>query len=297
MHETMRVSDAFRYDGYSATIRSADTRMQEASERVTSGKRIEQPSDDASGTRQLLSIGSVRSSIAGYTKNLTTAKGVLASTDSTYGDLNDLVQSARTLAIQGATSTMDDAERANIADQIQSLQDRLVSLGNSQAPDGRYMFGGQVTDAKPFTVNTDGTLAYSGNTTVPTVETGPGESTKVGETGTSISDLYSSLATLQSNLRSGNISAVSSSDLAALEKSSDTLTAAQGDVGRRLDAIASSQTVLSRQDTDLSSRASDIGDVDYATAIVDYTAAQSTYQAALTVASKGFSMSLMDYMK
>ncbi len=293
----MRVSDAFRYDGYSSAIRSADTRVQEAQDRVTTGKRIEKPSDDATGTRQLLSIGSVRTGIAGYTKNLDTAKGVLASSEAAYSDLGDLAQSARTLAIQGATSTMDASERTNIADQIQSLQDHLVTLGNSQAPDGRYVFGGQVTDAKPFAVNTDGTLAYSGNTTVPTVETGPGESQKVGETGGSISSLYATLQGLQDHLRSGDITTISSTDLTALQNSSDTMASAQGDVGRRLNAIEATRSTLTRQDTDLAARASDIGDVDYATAIVDYTSAQSAYQAALTVTSKGFSMSLMDFMK
>ena len=293
----MRVSNAFRYDGYESAIQTADARVQQDQERVTSGKRIEKPSDDPSGTRQLLGIGSVRTGIAGYTKNLDTAKGVLASSESAYNDLGDVAQSARTLAIQGATSTMDGPERDNIADQIQSLQDRLVTLGNAQGPDGRYLFGGQVTDAKPFSVGADGTLAYTGNTVVPTVQTGPNESQKVGETGGTVSTLYASLQALQASLRSGDLSAISGTNLSALEASGDAVAAAQGDVGRRLDSIETTRTTLARQDTDLSARASDIGDVDYATAIVDYTAAQSAYQAALTVASKGFSMGLMDFIK
>ena len=293
----MRVSTAFRYDGFSSAIRSADTRVQEAQARVTSGKRIEKPSDDASGTRQLLSIGAVRNGIAGYTKNLDTAKGVLATADNAYGELGDLAQSARTLAIQGATSTMDETERANIADQIDSLQDRLVTLGNSQGPDGRYLFGGQVTDAKPFAVAADGSLTYSGNTTVPTVETGPGASVRAGETGTVVSDIYAALKDLQAKMRSGDLTALSTTNLKALQDSGDAIAAAQGDVGRRLNVVEATRTNLTRQDTDLSARASAIGDVDYATAIVDYTAAQSAYQAALTVTSKGFSMGLMDFIR
>jgi flagellin-like hook-associated protein FlgL len=40
-----------------------------------------------------------------------------------------------------------------------------------------------------------------------------------------------------------------------------------------------------------------VGEIDYAEAIVEFTAAQSAYQAALQVASKGFSMSLMDFIQ
>lgn len=293
----MRVGDAFRYDGLSSAIRSATDRVQSTQARVTSGKRIEKPSDDASGTRQLLGIAQIRSGIAGYTKNLDTAKGVLASSESAYSDLGDLAQSATTLAIQGATATVDQAQRDTIADQIQTLQDRLVALGNSQAPDGRYLFGGQATDAKPFSVNSDGTLAYAGNATVPTTPTGPGQSVRTGETGDAVSTLYANLSKLQANLRSGSVATISNTDLDALKGSSDALASAQGDVGRRLNVIAAARTTLSNQDTELSGRASEIGDVDYATAIVDYTAAQSAYQAALTVASKGFSMGLMDFIK
>ncbi len=293
----MHISTAFRYDGFAAAIRSTDARVQAAQERVNSGKRIEKPSDDATGTRQLLGISQIRNGIAGYTKNLDVAKGALASSEATYGDLGDLVQSAQTLAIQGATSAMDPKTRESIADQIASIQDRLVSLGNSQAPDGRYLFGGQMTDAKPFSVAADGTLAYAGNSTVPTVETGPGESEKVGETGENISSLYASLTKLQANLRSGDTRTISNDRLAELKTSSDAMIAARGDVGRRMNAIEATRTAHARRDTELSGRASEIGDVDYATAFVEYTAAQSAYQAAMTVAIKGFSTGLMDFLK
>lgn len=293
----MRVSTAFRYDGLASTIRSADNRVLDAQSRVLSGKRIEKPSDDAAGTRQLLTLGSLRTGIEGYKRNLDVAKGVLASSDATYGDLNDLAQSARTLAIQGATDTMDQAGRNTVADQVKTLQERLVSLGNSQGPDGRYLFGGQMTDAKPFSVASDGSLAYAGNAIVPTMETGPGESSKVGETGETISTLYASLQKLQASLRSGDVSTISNVRLNDLQNASDAIVTAQSDVGRRMIGIENIRTTMVRRDSEMQERASEIGDIDYATAIVDYTSAQAAYQAALQVASKGFTMGLMDFIR
>lgn len=293
----MHVSSAFRYDQLSAHVGTAQSRMLEAQNRVITGKRINAPSDDASGTKQLVGMSALRSGIAAYTKNLDVAKGVLSSTEAAYSDLGDMVQQAQTLTIQGATNTTDQSGLANLADQIKTIQDRLVTLANAQAPDGRYVFGGQMTDAKPFSVDGDGVLTYAGNNTVPTMETGPGESVKVGETGGKISDLYSKLTELQKSLRSGSIQDLSNNRLAELKDSMDSLTAARGDVGRRMNAIESTRTMHERRDVDLKDRASEVGEIDYASAILEYTAANSAYEAALQVASKGFSMGLMDFIR
>ena len=293
----MRVSTAFRYDGLASAIRTTDARMLEAQRRVTTGERISKPSDDATGTRTLLGIGQLRGGIAAYTKNLDVAKGVLAGSEAAYGDLGDLAQSARTLAIQGATTTTDPGARESLAAQVSTLQDRLVSLGNSKGPDGRYLFGGRVTDAKPFSLGADGAILYGGDVTVPTMETGPGESTKVGKTGGEISALYERLDKLKDSLRSGDVSTISNARLKEIDDSSDALALARSDVGRRMNGVEMTRATHERREAELSERASDIGQVDYASAIVDYTAAQTAYQAALQVASKGFSMGLMDFIR
>jgi flagellar hook-associated protein 3 FlgL len=293
----MRVSSAFRYDQLSSYIGSTQRRVQETQDRVTTGKRITTPSDDAAGTRQLLGLSSLRAGIASYTKNLDVAKGALSSTESAYSDIGDLVQQAQTLTIQATTSNVDQGTRNGIAAQIATLQSRLVSIGNSQGPDGRYLFGGQVTDAKPFSVAPDGSLVYGGNSTVPTVETGPGESAKIGETGATISDLYAKLTTLQDSLKTGDLTALSVNRLDELKTASDGMIAARADVGRRMNGIEATRSDHERRDSDFEARATDIGDVDYATAVIDYTAAQTAYQAALQVASKGFSTGLMDFIR
>ena len=293
----MRVSTAYRYDGLSAAIRSTDARMLEAQRKVTTGGRISKPSDDATGTRTLLGIGGLRNGIAAYARNLDVAKGALAGSEAAYGDLGDLAQSARVLTIQGATATNDPSSRESVAGQIDTLRERLVTLGNSQGPDGRYLFGGRVTNAKPFSVGADGALLYAGDDTVPTMETGPGETAKVGETGGEIARLYERLGKLKDALRSGDVSTLSTARLKEIDDSSNALNAARADVGRRMNGVEMTRSTHERREAELSERAGDIGQVDYASAIVEYTASQTAYQAALQVASKGFSTGLMDFIR
>ncbi len=293
----MRVGTAFRYDQLAASISSSEAKMLAAQNRAITGKRINAPSDDASGTRQLLGIGEIRKGIAAYTKNLDVAKGSLTVTDATYGDMGELMQQAQSIAVEGANTTLNENQRANLVAQIGDIQMRLVSLGNSQGPDGRYLFSGQATDTKPFSVDTSGALSYAGNAVRPALETGPGETAKVGETGGVVSDAYASLAKLKDSLNAGDVSAISNGRLDELKTSADALVSARADVGRQENALDATRAVHGRRDAELEQRASDIGEVDYASALVDYTAAQSAYDAAIKVASKGFTTGLMDYIR
>lgn len=294
----MRVSTAYGYDQISARIAATSSRMTEAQNRVTSGKRIEKPSDDATGTLSLLKVTSLRAGLARYGQNLTTANSTLTAADSAYSDIGDLVQEARTIAISGATATQDASTRQSMVSQVEALQKQLVTLGNSQGPDGRYLMGGRMTDAAPFTVAADGTLSFAGDAIAPTAEIGPNQSIAVGEaSGDMITGLYNTLASLKQSLQAGDTTSISNVELKSLETYNDQVVSARGDVGVRMDQIQTAQDHQSRRDDELAARQSDIGEVDYADAIVKYSAAQNAYQAALTVASKGFSMGLMDFIQ
>ena len=61
--------------------------------------------------------------------------------------------------------------------------------------------------------------------------------------------------------------------------------------------VEATRSTHERREVELKERASDIGEIDYAAAIIDYSAAQSAYEAALQVASKGFSTGLMDFIR
>ena len=55
----------------------------------------------------------------------------------------------RTLALQANNGTLTADDRGTIADQIERVRSRLLSLANTQSG-GRYLFGGTKTDAPPF---------------------------------------------------------------------------------------------------------------------------------------------------
>jgi flagellin-like hook-associated protein FlgL len=93
---------------------------------------------------------------------------------------SNILVAAKSLALQGAQSSVDANARIALAQQIDVLISQLVGLGNTQQ-NGRYIFSGDSVSTKPFAVtgtNADGStsqVSYQGSENVPTTLAGPGQ--------------------------------------------------------------------------------------------------------------------------
>src|SRR4051812_38051448 len=136
----MRISTGYQFDTYSNDIRATQERMFQYQQQVSTGKQLNQPSDDPLGTSRVLSMRALRTGIGQYQANLSTAKGNLGYSESALSDANGVMQRAYQLAVSGASSSMDQTGRNGMAAEITSLQKRLVDLANSRGPNGAFLF-------------------------------------------------------------------------------------------------------------------------------------------------------------
>lgn len=292
----MRISTSYKYDTLQFDIQNAADRLATITQQVATGKRINQPSDDPVGVGQTINMRSLQSAMEQYQSNLNTAKGSLGTVDNTAADITDLLNQANQIAVSGASGTTDQIGRNAMAAQITSLQARLVDLANTKGPDGSYIFAGQKTNTKPYTISAGG-LVFNGNVNPIRVETGPGETVQANVPGEPmISDLYTRLESLKSNLTGGQVGAISGIDLANLKSSLDTVSNMRGDVGARMQTVQDMTSQWQRRSDDLTKNISDVEDIDMSAAMVQYQQATQAYQAALTVAGQGFRLSILDFI-
>lgn len=293
----MRISTAYQFDSYTNDIRLAQERLADAERQVSSGKRIETPSDDPLGTSRALSMRSYKSVTEQYQKNLQTAKGFLGYTESALSSTYDGVRRAYTLAVSGANSSTDQAGRNAMAQEITDIQARLVQQANTRGPSGQYIFAGQKTNAVPYTVSGT-TVTYNGDANPMQVEVGAGEVMQVNTIPEPMfSDIYNKLETLKNNLLGGNVGAISGTSINDMQGAMDTVSAERGKIGANLRKIDDYTSQYTRRVDDLTQGISDIEEVDISQAIMKYQLAQTTYQGALNVASQGFRLSLMDFIR
>src|ERR1019366_5004546 len=87
--------------------------------------------------------------------NLGSVQAETSAADNAIGSAIALIQSAQSLATQGANSTATAAQQKNLALQVQSIQQQLVSLANTQVA-GKFIFGGDQNQTAPYQYDASG---------------------------------------------------------------------------------------------------------------------------------------------
>ncbi len=293
----MRISTGYQFDTYTRDVSRAFERYIETQRQVATGKKLLQPSDDPLGTSFVLNYRKLKNGIEQYQENLLTAKGYLGFTEEALGETGTIMRRAYQLAVQGANGATDQTGREGMIRELSEMQRRLVELGNTRGPSNQYVFAGQKSDARPFSVS-GSSLVFSGDDLDVVVETGPGQTMPINTpAGALFTDAHVAIENLKSNLQGGNPGAISGLDIPALQDSLQAFTNARGVVGARLRSVEDLDVDFSRRLDEFTKQISDVEDVDLTQAVTDFRLAETAYQAALQVAGQGFRLSLMDFIR
>ena len=294
----MRVSTGYQYDVYNANIRNAMSNYFDAQKRVMTGKRFTRVSEDPVAALTALGARSLRSRLEQLDKNLMVAKEYSGTTETVLDEINSVMKRAYTLAIQGASDATTQESRDAMADEIATLEQRLVDLGNTQGVNGKFIFSGQASDTKPFSA-AGGVITFAGDTLPINVEIRPGEVMRANleNADTFFDGLYTTLETLRTDLQGGNVQQLSEVDVANLRTALDNVGAARGLNATKLQEIERLHSEGQRRMDDLTKTISDNEDIDLTEAITEMQMAETAYTATLQVASQGFRLSLMDFLR
>ncbi|MEX2242731.1 MAG: flagellar hook-associated protein FlgL [Fimbriimonadaceae bacterium] len=294
----MRVSTGYQYDVYNANIRNAMSNYFDAQKRVMTGKRFTRVSEDPVAALTALGARSLRSRLEQLDKNLMVAKEYTGTTENVLDEINSVMKRAYTLAIQGASDATTQESRDAMANEIATLEQRLVDLGNTQGVNGKFIFSGQASDTKPFSA-AGGALTFAGDTLPINVEIRPGEVMRANleNADTFFDGLYTTLETLRTDLQGGNVQQLSEVDVANLRTALDDVGAARGLNATKLQEIERLHSEGQRRMDDLTKTISDNEDIDLTEAITEMQMAETAYTATLQVASQGFRLSLMDFLR
>src|SRR5437867_3215537 len=118
-------------------VQDGRRKLAEVQERTASGKRINRPSDDPTGTGRLMTLNTNLEQNLQYQRNSDAAISDLTVTETSVGALSDVLQRARELAVQSANGAIGASERQQIALEVSQLITQATSIGNSRNG-GRY---------------------------------------------------------------------------------------------------------------------------------------------------------------
>jgi len=146
----MRIATAHSYDQTIANLgkRQADLAAQQ--ERISSGKRVQRPSDDP--VAAVLSEAASNRMRRAETdqRSIEASRTSLLQAENALGQAGDLVQDVRELLVKAGNATYGSAEFKSIAQEMEGLRERLLGVVNLKDSAGRTLFGGLGGAGNPF---------------------------------------------------------------------------------------------------------------------------------------------------
>lgn len=149
----MRVTNKMFHDQFLFDLQRNLSAMFKSNEQLSTGKRVNRPSDDPSAMARIVGYKATLSSITQYKRAIDSAKSALGAIDSSFSNLNDLMTRARELAVEGANATVDANSRLAIAKEISGLFESSKGIANTQVGN-RYIFSGYMSNTPPVDANT-----------------------------------------------------------------------------------------------------------------------------------------------
>jgi len=166
----MRITNSMMVNQFLSDANESLNRVSKYQEEVDSTKRVTNISDDPQATLTALRARNKLSSLNMYQDNITTAKSYFKEAESADDELDDILQTVYQEVVDASDGGKNDSDLSDISDELKSLQNEIVSLGNTTVGT-TYLFGGYnftgTTDAAgnktaPFSVNASGHLIYNG---------------------------------------------------------------------------------------------------------------------------------------
>ena len=298
----MRITENSTMKMVVAMLQQQQERVNTLSQQISSGSRINQPSDDPVSAQQVLNLKGLMSATDQYSRNIVTGTTWLNQMDSTMGNMNNLLVRARELATQMANASYSASDRQSAAVEVTQLRDQMISLGNTQIA-GKYVFGGFVSDQPPF----DATGNFNGTDDQVNIQVDQGSYIAINYSGgkllrggtppgTSGADVIGNLNNLITALNNNDVSGVSSS-ISGLDSSLQQIQMAQGDVGARENRLQNADNILTSTKDYLTKAVSAKQDTDLTQVLSDLAKQQTAYQATLAATAKFSQLSLLDYMQ
>lgn len=159
----MRVADRSTVRNYLSYLNNARNDYAETTNRIATGKRFTQLSDDVSAGARVLDTRSSLYKVEKQRDNIKSIREELDAAESNMNTINDILKRVSSeLIVKALNGTNDQSTLDVYANEVAALREELLQFANSKYGD-KFLFGGTNANSSPFTVNEDtGRLQYNG---------------------------------------------------------------------------------------------------------------------------------------
>lgn len=198
----MRVTQQMMSNDILTALSNTYMNLDQIGNQLSTGKSLSKPSDNPGGVTYSVDLQASMTYNTQYQQTSQSALGWVQSSNAALQQLNDVMLRIRTLTVQASNDTNTASDRQAIASEVSQLQQQVVKIANTQYGN-QYIFGGSLTQSKPF--NSNG--GYSGNTNAVTHQIAPSTVLQTNVDPTKLfngaNGVYNTLSQLLQHLQTG----------------------------------------------------------------------------------------------
>jgi flagellar hook-associated protein 3 FlgL len=313
----MRITNNMVGDRVIADLQARYAQMAGTQLQISTGRRVNDPSDDPTAAGQERMRLSQLEGIQSSQKSVASTQTWLNQAEQSVSGITDVLNRAKEIATTGANGSYSQADRNALANEVDQLIKAAKDAVNAKVGND-YVFSGTKTDTPPYSTATGD--AYQGDSGAILRDGGAGTTLQANPTfvalggasepvtaqsllgnGSASGDgrVLDTLTQLAAHLRGGtpaDVAALGSTDLAALENNRVAVQTAVSAIGAMSNRATAATNRLEDLEDGAKTSIDDLTGVDMAQALTDFSQQSAAYQASLKVGAQIIQPSLLTFL-
>ncbi|MBI5418992.1 MAG: flagellar hook-associated protein FlgL [Deltaproteobacteria bacterium] len=292
----MRITDKIIFDTMQASVMDNRDRLFLIQQQIAENKKILKPSDDPRTAEKLITLKASRSEIEQFQRNVTSGKASLEMSGNSLAEAGDLLVRAKEIAVQLSDDVYTAGDRSLAAAEVGELYNRMLAIANVKLG-SEYLFSGFRSDTPPY----DASGAYQGDNGSKEIRIGPNEKVALNLVGIDVfgsgaSGILRDLAALRDALAVNDVAAVRTA-MQEMDQGMQNIFRNQALLGARVKSMELEEGTLRNFGTEITGQIADAEDLDIAFAAMNLKKQEAAFEAALQVAGRISSLTILDVIK
>lgn len=305
----MRVTNNLMSQNFLSNLNKNSNKVFKYQEQLSTLEQVSRPSDDPLKASKILDLKNELKQNAQYKTTINDSIDFTNVQDAALGSATSSLQRISTLTQQAANGTYNAQDRQAIKSEIENEVESVVDALNTNFG-GRYVFGGQRSDEKPFTVTKDAgfSIAYSGQDDTingnVTREIARGVTVDLQTDGRqlfepeggigNISELFNDVFTALDN---NDTDALGGDVLQKIETTMTNTVDMRTNIGALSNRLSAAKDRNESEYLNMETTLSTNQDIDLAETYMHYTMEMTAYQASMNMGTKILQTNIMDYVR
>ncbi len=180
----MRISSAYFTRKTAGDIIRQQSEIAKTQEQLSSGKRINKPSDDPASAARAKELHQISSQLEQYSRNGNFAESRLTAEETALGSVSNVLLRMKELALSASTDSISAQDSDAFLAEVEQQLSELIDYANTRDSNGDYLFAGNLGGTQPFSGSNP--VSYAGDDEAQTVQIGPGRSVTTSHSGVDV---------------------------------------------------------------------------------------------------------------